>query len=30
MAIMRELEISAVLTEDNHFLHVGMGFRKLP
>jgi predicted nucleic acid-binding protein len=30
MAIMRELQIAAVLTEDNHFLHVGMGFQRLP
>jgi predicted nucleic acid-binding protein len=30
MAIMRELEIESVLTEDNHFLHVGMGFQRLP
>ena len=30
MAIMRELQIKAVVTEDNHFLHVGMGFQRLP
>lgn len=30
MAIMRELEIESVLTEDSHFLHVGMGFQRLP
>jgi predicted nucleic acid-binding protein len=30
MVIMRELQISAVVTEDNHFLHVGMGFQRLP
>ncbi len=30
MAIMRELQISAVVTEDNHFLHVGMGFERWP
>jgi predicted nucleic acid-binding protein len=30
MAVMRELQITAVVTEDNHFLHVGMGFQRLP
>ena len=30
MVIMRELQISTVVTEDNHFLHVGMGFHRLP
>jgi uncharacterized protein len=30
MVIMREQHITAVVTEDNHFLHVGMGFRRLP
>jgi len=30
MAIMRELQLELVLTQDNHFLHVGMGFRRLP
>ena len=30
MVIMRELQIKAVVTEDNHFLHVGMGFQRLP
>ncbi|MHB8338559.1 MAG: type II toxin-antitoxin system VapC family toxin [Ignavibacteriaceae bacterium] len=30
MVIMSELGISDVLTEDNHFLHVGMGFGKVP
>ena len=30
MAVMRELQIIAVVTEDNHFLHVGMGFQRLP
>ena len=30
MVIMRELQITVVVTEDNHFLHVGMGFQRLP
>jgi len=30
MVIMRELQITAVVTEDNHFRHVGMGFQRLP
>jgi predicted nucleic acid-binding protein len=30
MAIMRELRITAVVTEDNHFVQVGLGFQKLP
>jgi len=30
MAIMQELEIKVVLTEDNHFQQVGMGFERLP
>ncbi len=30
MAIMREMEIAAALTEDVHFLQVGMGFQRLP
>ena len=30
MAIIRELEIKAVLTEDKHFRQVGMGFEILP
>jgi predicted nucleic acid-binding protein len=30
MAIMSELEIEEVVTEDEHFLQVGMGFRKIP
>lgn len=29
MAIMRELQINAVVTEDNHFPQVGMGFEIL-
>lgn len=30
MVIMNERKISDILTEDDHFLQVGMGFRKLP
>jgi hypothetical protein len=30
MAVMSEEEIKESLTEDDHFLHVGMGFRKVP
>jgi uncharacterized protein len=30
MAIMRELRIASILTEDNHFFQVGLGFQKLP
>lgn len=30
MTIMRDLDVRAVLTEDNHFLQVGMGFERLP
>jgi len=30
MVVMSELGIEEVLTEDDHFLHVGMGFRKVP
>lgn len=30
MVIMRERGITQVLTEDDHFLQVGMGFQKLP
>ena len=30
MVIMKELEISDVLTADNHFVQVGLGFRRLP
>lgn len=30
MAVMSELEIYDILTEDNHFIQVGMGFRKVP
>ena len=30
MAIMAELGMEEVLTEDEHFLHVGVGFQKIP
>jgi len=30
IVVMQELDISEVLTEDNHFMQVGMGFRKVP
>ena len=30
MVIMRELDIRQVLTEDEHFVQVGMGFSRLP
>lgn len=30
MVVMSELGITDVLTEDDHFLQVGMGFNKVP
>jgi uncharacterized protein len=30
MVVMKELRIKGVLTEDDHFTQVGMGFRKVP
>lgn len=30
MALMSELGITKILTDDDHFLHVGLGFQKLP
>ncbi len=30
MVVMRELDITTILTEDTHFTHVGMGFQLLP
>jgi predicted nucleic acid-binding protein len=30
MVVMDELDIVRVLTDDDHFLHVGLGFHKVP
>jgi len=30
MAIMKELKIKEILTDDKHFLQIGMNFKKLP
>jgi predicted nucleic acid-binding protein len=30
MVIMRELRITSIVTEDNHFLQVGLGFQRFP
>lgn len=30
MVVMKELGITHVMTDDDHFLHVGMGFQKVP
>lgn len=30
MVIMKELDIQDIMTDDDHFLHVGMGFRQIP
>jgi len=30
MVVMRELAIKSILTEDEHFFQVGMGFKKVP
>lgn len=30
MVIMKELDITQVLTEDEHFMHVGLGFIRVP
>ncbi len=30
MVVMTELQITDILTEDDHFTHVGMGFQKIP
>ena len=30
MVVMTDLQITDILTEDDHFTHVGMGFQKMP
>jgi hypothetical protein len=30
MVVMAECGLTEILTEDDHFLHVGMGFQKVP
>ena len=30
MSVMNELGLDAVLTDDDHFLHIGSGFNKVP
>jgi len=30
MAVMSEMELLSILTDDDHFIHVGMGFKKMP
>lgn len=30
MVVMKELGVSSILTDDDHFTHVGMGFEKMP
>jgi predicted nucleic acid-binding protein len=30
IVLMKELDLSEVLTDDDHFIHVGMGFQKVP
>ena len=30
MVIMKELDIQNMMTDDDQFLHVGMGFNKVP
>jgi predicted nucleic acid-binding protein len=30
MVVMSEYRIEEILTDDDHFLHVGMGFRRVP
>lgn len=30
MVVMKELGVSSILTDDDHFTHVGMGFAKMP
>ena len=30
MVVMKELDVSSILTEDDHFIQVGMRFKKMP
>ena len=30
MALMAEMDLTDILTDDDHFLQVGMGFQKVP
>lgn len=30
MVVMQELGLISIMTDDDHFLHVGMGFKKVP
>ncbi|MEW6419913.1 MAG: PIN domain-containing protein [Nitrospirota bacterium] len=30
MVVMKELDLISILTDDDHFIHVGMGFSKAP
>jgi len=30
MVVMKEFGIKSILTDDEHFIHVGMGFQKVP
>lgn len=30
MVVMKELELVSILTDDEHFIHVGMGFQQVP
>jgi len=30
MVVMKELGVSSILTDDDHFTHLGMGFEKMP
>lgn len=30
MVVMKELDLISILTDDDHFIHVGMGFQQVP
>jgi predicted nucleic acid-binding protein len=30
MVIMREIGVTSILTDDDHFMQIGMGFKKMP